>query len=161
LRAPYPYEPPLREAILRLKYAGARVASRDLAALMARYIQAQPLPVDALAPVPLHPQRARDRGFNQAEALAGELGRLVQLPVLHHAVQRVRNTPPQARQPNRHDRWRNMDGAFQADPAVVSGRRILVVDDVCTTGATVNACGIALQQAGAAAVWGLTLARAL
>lgn len=161
IRSVYRYASPLKEALGRFKYVGARVAGADLGPLLTAHLAAHPLPVDGVAPVPLHPNRLRARGFNQAEALANGMAATAGLPLLLHAVERVRDTPPQARQPSRAHRHANMQAAFRADPAVVAGRSILLVDDVCTTGATLNAAAEALKAAGAAQVWALTLARAL
>jgi len=161
LRSIYAYASPLKEALQRFKYVGASVAAADLAPLMARALAETGFTVDSVVGVPLHPHRERQRGFNQAAALGSALAGAAGVPYLGDAVRRVRDTPSQARQASRGDRWRNVEGAFRADPARVAGRRILVVDDVCTTGATVSACGQALRDAGAQAVWGLTLARAL
>lgn len=160
LGAPYTYSASLKSALLRFKYVGARTASRDLAPLLAAHVTELGWQLDGVVGVPLHPRRQRERGFNQADALAGELGRLLRLPHLR-TLQRVKDTPPQARQPDRHARWANVQAAFQAQPAAARGKRVLVIDDVCTTGATLSACGQALRAAGAAAVYGVTLARAL
>lgn len=116
---------------------------------------------DAIVPVPLHPLKAREREFNQAERLAVRLGRAAGLPVLRRAVQRVRFTATQTAF-KRGERQRNMRGAFKAPAgAGLEGRRLVVVDDVLTTGATTSACARALRQAGAAEVCVWTVARGL
>ena len=94
------------------------------------------------------------------DALAVQVAQLLGVPRLA-GLQRLKDTPPQAGQPDRHARWRNVAAAFHADPSAAAGALVLVIDDVCTTGATLNACGVALKQAGATAVYGLTLARAV
>ena len=81
------------------------------------------------------------------------------LPVVPDALVRTRNTAPQARLTSRAARHENLAGAFLAGPESVAGQRVLVVDDVCTTGTTLNGCADALRTAGATAVWGLTVAR--
>lgn len=161
LGAPYVYTANLKSALLRFKYVGARTAAQDLSPLLGAYVAATNWQVDGVLGVPLHPRRQRERGFNQADALAAEVGRLLGLPRLT-ALERVKDTPPQARQPDRQARWSNVAAAFRASGnASINGRRILVVDDVCTTGATLSACGVALRAAGAGAAYGVTLARAL
>jgi ComF family protein len=113
---------------------------------------------DAAVPVPLHWRRRLRRGFNQAEALARAVGRRHGLPVERHCLVRVHATPPQ--QGDAAARQRNVRDAFAVRRAgPIAGKRVLLVDDVFTTGATANACAATLLGAGAAAVGVLTLAR--
>ncbi len=115
--------------------------------------------IDAILPVPLHPSRERERGFNQAYILAKLLSRRHGVPVLKGLLRRIRPTPPQAGK--RRERIRNVRGAFRVHhPEQIRGRSILLVDDVYTTGATVNECARVLMKAGARGVWVYTLARA-
>ena len=134
--------------------------SPTLGGLMASCVQKAGLEGDALVPVPLHPRRLRERGYNQAELLAQQMGRRLGVPVAARSLVRVRNTPAQARSENRETRRANVAAAFRAKDAF-DGRRVLLVDDVCTTGATLEACAAALREAGAQEVWGVTLAREL
>jgi ComF family protein len=149
-----------REAILLAKHGGRSSLLRHLAALLAEEAPGH-LTVaewDGLVPVPLHWGRRLRRGFNQAEILARGVGRRHRLPVLRGALRRVRSTPPQ--QGNADARRANLRDAFAVpDQRVVAGRRLLLVDDVFTTGATANACAQVLVAAGADAVGILTLAR--
>jgi ComF family protein len=145
----------LRTAIHGFKYDGARALAAPLAELMAETITL-PFPVDALAPVPLHPDRERMRGYNQSRLLADELGARWNLPVTD-VMTRVRNIPPQMTLPA-DERRRNVRGAFAAD--AVAGRVLGLVDDVYTTGATLRECSRVLKRAGAARVCVLTVARA-
>jgi ComF family protein len=161
IRSLYAYQHPLREALLQFKYHGVRAVGAELAVVLARYVTAYALPADLLVPVPLFSDRRRQRGYNQAEVLAEELSRRAPLPCVPKALRRVRHTPPQARLASRAERFANVAGAFAADQHTVLGKRVLLIDDVCTTGATLSACGAALRTAGAATVWGLTVAREL
>jgi ComF family protein len=129
-----------------------------LARLMAAHLRLRPLSVQAVVPVPLHRARLRQRGYNQAELLARHLGQELGLPVAPGWLERPLPGQPQAHTPSREERWHNTQGAFRATGQVTAAR-VLLVDDVCTTGATLNACAGALKAAGAARVWGLTLAR--
>ena len=113
---------------------------------------------DALVPVPLYPLRRRERGFNQAEELAEWLGKRRGLPVWK-ALERVKMTQIQAKL-RRSERLKNQRGAFDLKRGFdVSGRRLLIIDDVFTTGATVDACARVLCSQGAACVAALTVAR--
>ena len=152
-----------REAVHRLKYGGCSSLASPLARLMAEYWRVSPLPADVVAAVPLHIARQRERGYNQAHLLGRELGRLLGLPPVSGTLTRARNTRAQVGL-DACERHANVRGAFEYESPRrgdgVRGLRVLLVDDVCTTGATLEACSTALKAAGAASVWGLTLARA-
>jgi ComF family protein len=150
----------MREAILLFKH-GRRVSlARHLGRLMAEAADGLfgPRQFDLLIPVPLHTRRERERGFNQAALLAKELARAWPLRVGHGLLQRVRAT--EAQSGGREAREANVKGAFVvAHPDQVEGRSLLIIDDVLTTGATVNECAKTLLAAGAAEVAVYTLAR--
>lgn len=114
---------------------------------------------DCLVPVPLHPQRLREREYNQALLLSDVLGRRLQLEVIPDGLERIRETPPQTGL-SLEDRRRNVRRAFVAKrPKLIENHPVLLIDDVLTTGATVNECARALKRAGAKAVYVLTVAR--
>jgi ComF family protein len=114
---------------------------------------------DALAPVPIHSARKRERGYNQAEEIAKEASLHLRLPVIANALSRTRATVSQTKL-NREQRARNLENAFRcAEPASIRGKRILLVDDVYTTGATVARCAELLLAAGALSVGVLALAK--
>jgi ComF family protein len=115
--------------------------------------------VDVVVPVPLTTGRARARGFNQAELLARDLAAMKSWPLETDALIRVRDTGQQTRLPAR-ERRANVAGAFAVQtPDSVRDRRVLLVDDVCTTGATLEACAAPLVAAGTAGVWAIVAAR--
>lgn len=152
---------PIREAVHGLKYE-SRI---DLAAPMARYLFAafRGYPwtdvyalIDVVVPVPLHPQRLAKRGYNQAELLAEQFCRYVDIPCSPMLLQRHHNTDTQVGK-NIAQRQQNVGEAFRA-PTRLPGLVILLIDDVYTTGATLHACAAALKRAGAAQVYGLALA---
>jgi len=149
----------MRQSILQFKYKNVKAIATPLAQLMAKYLRAHPLPADALVPVPLHPRRLRERGYNQSFLLARELSKITSLPVVEKSLVRLKNTPPQTRTKSAEERQRNIARAFACRDRRLRGKRILLIDDVCTSSATLNACAIALKAKGAASVWGLTLAR--
>ncbi len=115
--------------------------------------------VDLIIPVPLHPKRLRWRGFNQSLLLARQVSRLYEVPVDPFVLCRERETPPQT-QLAEDERRKNVRGAFATYPGkLLKGRRVLLVDDVYTSGATANECSRVLVRGGAREVYVLTLAR--
>ncbi len=141
--------------ILLLKFQKVRTAAQWLARQMAPLV---PAGVDFITAVPLGRNRRRSRGFNQSELIARSLGRHAGLPY-RNVLQRRRETWAQAGL-ERDKRRHNVENAFRARPAEANGRRILLLDDVLTTGATVNACAEVLKRAGAIAVHVITATRA-
>ena len=149
----------VQNQIHNLKYRGQLALATVLAErLTAEYRRANWTPAPTLiCAVPLAPARLRERGFNQSTLLANELSKAVGVPMLEGTLRRIRYERPQvglgARQ-----RLLNMEGAFTAERALASGQRVVLVDDVCTTGATLRAAAQALIDAGAACVYALTIA---
>jgi ComF family protein len=129
-----------------------------LAQLLAEYLHSHPMIGEALVPVPLHPKRLRQRGYNQASLLAKELSKITGLPVEEDALIRMQDVAPQARSKSAAERRQNVQHAFACNKDL-TGKQILLIDDVCTTGATLDACAIALKTTGATSVWALTAAR--
>ncbi len=151
------FEEPLRSAVHALKYRKQRPLAEILADLMiANGLDWEP---DLIIPVPLHPSRLRERGFNQAELLAQHIGAATNVTVNSQALSRVRETRSQVGLSWR-ERQDNVKDAFEAKPELVIGKRVLLIDDVITTGATLGACANALLKAGAAEVRAMTLAAA-
>ena len=148
-----------RELVHALKYRGMTALAAPMAALLAQAVRSHGLAADVVVPVPLSGLRRRLRGYNQAEALARALGRELGLSVSGRALERRRPTPPQARSADAEARRRNVVGAFRCRERAIAGQSALLVDDVATTGATLDACAAALKAAGARSVWGLTFAR--
>ena len=157
------YDHPLDLAIHALKYEGKRRLAEPLGRLLAETYRCEiksRRPPDAVLPVPLHARRQAERGYNQSSLLARVLSREVGLPLVEDALHRARDTPHQVGL-SAGQRRKNVSGAFVCAPGhpLVVGRRLLLLDDVCTTGATISACAQALLGAGASQVWGLVLAR--
>jgi ComF family protein len=161
IRSAYRFEGGIRQAIHALKYKRRRTIATPLANGMAQILDIPPSTNRVLCAIPLHPDRQAQRGYNQSALLAQELSRQWQIPELSAtALRRIRATESQV-DLNYEARQHNVSAAFTAQPELVEGRHIILVDDVCTTGATLNACAEALLSAGAKAVSGVTLARAV
>lgn len=154
------YEGALRAAILNLKRE-SHIASH-LVRLMCEAQGRKPLAdADVIVPVPLHGSRERERGFNQAALLAGELAKMRRLPLDEHSLVRRVDTERHRAGMDAKARRKSVAAAFAVrHPKQIDGRRVLLVDDVYTTGATVSACAAALKDAGAKEVYVLTIARA-
>ena len=131
IRAPYLMKGAIRDGIHSLKYRNLRAAVPTLGRLLAQWLESKPVPGDVLVPVPLHRRRLRDRGYNQSELLAKEVGRRTGLPVVRDVIVRTRDTAPQVSL-SRQERARNVEGSF-ACVGNVGGLRIILVDDVVTT----------------------------
>ena len=159
IRSPFRFEGVMRQAVYQLKYKNLRALVVPLAQLLNDYLIRTPVPGDVLVPVPLHRKRLRERGYNQSVLLALELGRLANVPVVDDCLIRQRPAPPQARTSNVEERQSNVAGAFTCCNQKLEDRQVLLIDDVSTSGATLDACAAALKAAGVTSVWGLTLAR--
>ena len=154
------YEGALRASVLRLKHEPH--VGAHLAGLFARAAAQPPLDTATLIiPVPLHAERERERGFNQAAQLARTLAARTRLPLDEQSVVRVKHAERHRAGMDARARRETVEEAFRVTrPRLVAGHRVLLVDDVLTTGATVSSCAHALRQAGAHEVFVLTVARA-
>jgi ComF family protein len=157
------YDRALVRAILLLKFERIEPLGGWFAARLAELVEREreALRADVVVPVPLHPVREKERGYNQADLLAKPLAKKLGLP--RQAVLLMRTRPrPDKRVLSLEERWESVRGAFATRPGTqVDNRRVLLVDDVMTTGATLDACSRALLEAGAKSVIGLTVARAV
>lgn len=148
------------EGLRHLKYSGRPDLAIPLGHLARRAARDAGPAADIVIPVPLHPARLAERGYNQAALLGVEVAEELGVPLAARALRRTRPTPQQARL-DRAARLANVAGAFRVRaPAAVRGRRVLLIDDVCTTGATLAACAEALRASGAVEVTALVVARA-
>lgn len=153
---------PLRQAIHQFKYEDLRSLAGLLGQLMAEGWMAlapRDLQPDVIVPVPLHPSRQKQRGYNQAALLAKELGSCLQRPVVDEVLVRIKATAPQV-DLDAHERRVNVRNAFRCTDASLSGKHVLLIDDVCTTGSTLESACVALRETGTLSVWAYTLARA-
>jgi ComF family protein len=156
----YPYLPPLQDAICLYKYRGKIALALPLARLMIDRLP--PLDhVDLVIPVPLHAQRLREREFNQSLLLADPISHHLNAPLSYTDLVRVAPSPAQTTL-TRKERLRNLRGAFSLRrPELIAGKRILLVDDVFTTGTTVNECAKILRKSGSGHVFVVTLGRTM
>jgi predicted amidophosphoribosyltransferase len=139
MRSLFRFDGAVRKSIHELKYRSLKAVSPCLAELLADYL--------------------RERGYNQSGLLAGELGKRIGLPVIEDCLIRIRQSQPQVRAVDVEERRRNVTDAFVCRDERASGKQIILIDDVCTSGATMESCAAALKDRGATSVWGLTLAR--
>jgi ComF family protein len=158
LRSAVAYEGPVEAAVHRFKYEGWRRLARPLAQLVAERLALEGVAARWVVAVPLHPARVRQRGFNQAELLAAELRRRMALGIPEGRLLRTRHTPPQVGR-DRLRRFENVREAFAWQGPALNGESILLIDDVATTGATLDACASALRAAGWGPVTGVSVAR--
>ncbi len=160
VRSVFVYEEPLRGLIHRWKFSDHPELFYFFARQMFLFSQLYfpPESWDLITAVPLHPARERERDYNQSFLLAEALGKSFEVPFSAKTLRRVRGTQPQSKL-SETDRRRNVKFAFHAAQDLANGKRILLVDDLLTTGATLNQCASSLKEAGARRVDGLTLAR--
>lgn len=149
----------LQRAIWALKFDNGRYMAGPLGDRLAARLGTLDWPADMIVPVPLHPARLAERGYNQAQLLAERLAAVTGLPCVPGALARQRQTQSQVGL-DHVQRQANVSGAFTAQPEAVAGRGVLVLDDVYTTGSTLAACAEAALTAGACAVYGLTVTAA-
>ncbi len=154
------FEGPIRSALHTLKYRRNMGLGDSLARQMAPHVRAWDWPIDIVVPVPLGRKRMQERGYNQVGLVAMPLAALNGWKYAPRALARARETRSQVGL-SAEERRENVSGAFRANPAMVSGQTVLLMDDVATTGATISSCALALLDAGAREVYALTLARAL
>ncbi len=183
IRSPFRFEGVIRQAIHQLKYRNIRALALPLAKLLSDgtcysylhlfipttqiplakllsdYLSTNPVPGEVLVPVPLHPKRLRERGYNQSNLLAHELGKLINLPVIDDCLIRQRHASPQAKTSTVDERRSNVANTFSCRDHRLRGKPTLLIDDVSTSGATLDACATVLKEAEATSVWGLVIAR--
>lgn len=155
--AAFRYDFPLDKLVQSFKYGHRLALCAFLGEQLA--VQAQGVQAELIVPMPLHPARLRERGFNQALELARPVARALNLPIDHHSCQRIRHTPAQAGLPWK-ARHKNIRHAFHCT-ADFCGRHVMLIDDVMTTGATLDECARTLKLHGAGRVTLLVVARAL
>lgn len=155
------YQPRIETLIHRIKYQGGRRLARYIGRLAGSAMTPvmSLFPDTVIIPVPLHPVRERERGYNQSRLLAEGLSESLSLPVEKRRLIRKKNTQTQTRL-DAGERQKNVENVFALKKkAVKPGRRVMLVDDVVTTGATLNSCARALKEAGVSTVMGFSLAR--
>jgi ComF family protein len=156
------YVPPFDKLVQAFKYSGKTKVGELLGRALAALVEQDEVlaAADAVCPVPLHPARLRERGFNQSLLLAAAISMSTRIP-LAECLTRTRYTPTQTAKAKPEKRWKNVEGAFQIRPAAgVAGKTVLLVDDVMTTGATLDQAAKALLEGGAASVLGAVVAAA-
>jgi ComF family protein len=149
----------LQQALHGLKYDNLPQLARPLAARLAQLLRTLDWSPDLIIPIPSHSSRVKARGYNQAQLLADALATLTGISCAPDAAQRIRETRSQVGL-NHKERQQNVANAFWVDESQVENKTVLLVDDVLTTGATINACGQTIRAAGARQVYGMTVTTA-
>ncbi len=158
LKSVFRFEGIIKKAVHQLKYNNLRDIAPTLGRFMTDFLKSNDLPGDTLVPVPVHKSRLRERGYNQSELLALTIHRLTGMPVFLAALKKVKPTPPQADSASVEARRLAVVGSFRCYNNF-KGRRVILIDDVATSGSTLSECAQVLAAAGAAEVRALTLAR--
>ncbi len=160
--SPYLYEGAMRDAVRAYKFNNQKLYGILLGQMMCCELENINVfsDYDMLVPVPLHENRQAERGYNQSEIIAEELSKWLGIPSYSEAMKRIRDTKRQSSLYGR-DRIENVRGAFHADMLAVTGKNIILVDDIYTMGETVKACAAALKAAGAGKIIAITLCRAV
>jgi ComF family protein len=153
--SPYEQNSLLQTCVKALKYHHAPDLAYTLGVELGKWFKVGDFRDFSLIPVPLHPKRERKRGYNQSRLLCEGVATSISLPIVN-GLRRIRNTSPQA-QLSREDRLTNLLGSFEVKGEIPP--KIVLIDDVCSTGATLNECAKALKKEGAHEVYGLVLGR--
>lgn len=156
---PFRFEGLIRECVHKFKYQNYKALAIPLSQLLNKYLHFVHFTVDILIPVPLHLKRLRQRGYNQSHLLATELGKYLRIPVNSSTLVRIVDTIPQTDTTTSAERKNNVRHAFKCVNNTLAAKKVMLIDDVCTTAATLNACAVAIKKVGATHVWGLTVAR--
>jgi ComF family protein len=159
IRSPLKFDGLVRKAIHEFKYKNLRSLDEPLAGLLKEYFYRYPLPVEVVVPVPLHPQRLRERGYNQSELLARKFAALFHFPLNVSALKRTSFNKPQVKTESLRERRQNVQGCFSCTSKDLANKQVLLIDDVSTSGATLDACALALKTSGAGQVYALVAAR--
>ncbi len=158
------YQGKLKDVILLYKYRQFKILGKGLADFVSRSLSRDEslfLGTDFLVPVPLHPRKERKRGFNQAREIAVWLGKKHSIPCMDNILVKTKNNAAQTTLESK-QRWENVKNAYRVKkPALLAGKTVLLIDDVFTTGATINECSRVLKKSGAKEVRCITIAQAV
>ena len=160
LRSCFVYMEPVRSALIKIKYHRELGLGEILAMNAAQYLDTLGWKADVILPIPLSEQRIAERGYNQVNLIAHPLARIIKCKYVPAALRRIKHTHSQVGL-NVEERRQNVFGAFQANAQLVKGKTIILMDDVATTGSTLEAASKALMESGASKVYALTFARAM
>jgi competence protein ComFC len=161
IRSAFIFNGSIRAAIYELKYNNIWAIAEVLGELMADYYIQNNIDGDVLCPVPVHKKRMSQRGFNQSQLLAQVISDRIHIPIKSNALIRTRHTHSQTKAENVYARKKNVENVFECKDTSITDKSVVLIDDVCTSGATIDSCALALKMAGAKKVIGFTLAREL
>jgi ComF family protein len=152
------YLDPLRKAIHSFKYNDNTGLARFFSSQLIKLISNSTWQFDLIVPIPLSRAHLKTRGYNQSEKLAIPLSNYFQIPLVNDAISRIKETQSQFNL-DRTERFKNVEGAFWGNPATLKNKKVLLVDDIFTTGATMRSCSKAILEAGGEAVFCITVAQ--
>lgn len=160
LRSWAEYEGPLREALHNLKYKNDLELANVFSSALVNIIQTAHWNFDFIIPMPISPNHYKSRGYNQSVVIARPIALTLGIPIVSNVVKRIKETRSQVNL-NREERFKNLQSAFSANSAKLLNKKVLLVDDICTTGATISSCSKTLKGAGCSEIYCLTIARTL
>jgi ComF family protein len=159
IRSVFRFDGAIQQAIYEFKYHHLKAIAVDIAEILAAYLKEYPLIGNVLVPVPLHNNRLRQRGYNQSVLITKRLNKVINLPYVIDSLIRIKDSLPQARTSSLEIRRKNVSNAFTCIDNRLRNKQVILIDDVSTSGATLEACAVAIKKAGALSVWGLTIAK--
>lgn len=159
IRSVFYFDGTVKKLIYEIKYGNLRALSDMMGEIIFNYLNENKICYDVIVPVPLHPNKLKKRGYNQSALIAQSVARKAEKTLISDILIRIKDTPPQVDSKNLSERLENVRGAFQCKNNSLSGMNVLLLDDVCTTGSTLEACAKALKGTGVNSIWAITIAR--
>lgn len=159
IRSVYYFDGLVKQLIYEIKYDNLRALGDMMGEIIFDYLSENNIYYDVIVPVPLHQNKLKKRGYNQSVLIAQSAARKIKKPLVTDILMRIKDSPPQVDSESLSERLDNVRDAFKCKDNSLSGVNVLLLDDVCTTGSTIEACARALKETGVKSVWAITVAR--